>query len=398
MHGLVALDEADRPVRPALLWNDQRTGRQCAEIEELLGGADAVLALTGNPVLTGFTAPKLRWMERHEPQLRARVRSVMLPKDYVRLRLCGEKATDVTDASGTLWFDVARRRWSDRVLDALEVDLALLPPALESAAASGTTPGGAVVAAGAGDQAAGALGVGVTRPGPASIVLGTSGVVLTPLPHYAADARVQASCHAVADTWFSMGVMLSAAGSLSWLQGVLGVPYDTLLAEAAGEGPGSDGVLFLPYLSGERSPHADPDARASFTGLAIGQPRGTLVRAVLEGVAFGLRDVLDAVAASGERPSSGRISGGGARGDLWPAIVAAALELPLTRVVIEDGAALGAAMLGGVAASLWADVGEAAVAVVALGETIEPDPAWVAAYVPAREHFRALYPALKTAR
>jgi xylulokinase len=400
MHGLVALDAADRPVRPAILWNDQRTAFECAEIETLLGGAQRVLELTGNPVLTGFTAPKLQWMWRNEPELHRQVRRVMLPKDYVRLRLCGEHATDVTDASGTLWFDVAQRRWSTAVLEALEIDEALMVPALESSAATGATPDGAVVAAGAGDQAAGALGVGALEPTTASVVVGTSGVVLAPLGGYVADARVQGSCHVVDGTWFAMAVMLSAAGSLGWLHDVIGdVPYETLLAEAAACPPGADGVSFLPYLSGERSPYPDPDARGAFTGLALGHGRGAIARAVLEGVAFGLRDVLDVVSdATGARPQTARLSGGGARGELWPAIFASALDLPLTRVTVDEGAALGAALLGGVAAGMWADTQEAVAAAVRTGETVEPDPAWVAVYAQAREHYRALYPALAAVR
>ena len=225
MHGLVALDAAGRVLRPAMLWNDGRTGVECAEIERTVG-LDRLIALTGNRALTGFTAPKLRWIARHEPAVYARIDRVMLPKDYVRLRLCGEHATDVADASGTLLFDVARRCWSDEMARALEVDPAWLPRALESPAASGTAAGGVPVAAGAGDQAAGALGVGVDRPGPASVVLGTSGVVFAAADAFAADpeARVHAFCHAVPGGWHSMGVMLSAAGSLRWLADALGAP------------------------------------------------------------------------------------------------------------------------------------------------------------------------------
>jgi xylulokinase len=229
MHGLVALDSADRVLRPALLWNDQRTGPEAIEIEERLGGLAGLVDATGNRSLTGFTASKLLWMAHHEPDLYSRVASVLLPKDYVRLRLCGERATDVTDASGTLWFDVGARGWSDRVLSALEVDAGWLPRAEESPVVTGTTPDGLPVAAGAGDQGAGALGVGVDRPGPVSVVLGTSGVVLSALPAYAADpaARLQASCHAVPGGWFAMGVILSAAGSLRWHRDVTGgAPYD----------------------------------------------------------------------------------------------------------------------------------------------------------------------------
>ena len=398
MHGLVALDSSDRVLRPALLWNDQRTAAETDEIEERLGGLEGVVSLTGNRAMTGFTAPKLLWMARHEPELYARVARVMLPKDYVRLRLCGEFATDVTDASGTLWFDVAARTWSDRVLDELEVDRDWLPRAEESAAVTGTTPGGVPVAAGAGDQGAGAIGVGAARPGPVSVVLGTSGVVLSALPEYAADpgGRLQASCHAAPDRWFAMGVILSAAGSLRWLRDATGgAPFDELLAEAERWPPGAEGLTFLPYLTGERTPYADPDARGAFTGLSVRHDRGALVRAVLEGVAFGLRDAFDLVASLGGDMDVGRVSGGGARSGLWLRIVASVLGLPLERVAVDEGAAYGAALLGGVASGAWKDVDEAARACVRVRETVQPVAEWVAPYEEARRPYRELYPALK---
>ena len=308
MHGLVTLDSAGEVVRPAILWNDQRTAAECAEIEERVGLPE-LIAQTGNRALTGFTAPKLLWLRRHEPESYARIASVMLPKDYVRLRLCGERATDVADASGTLLFDVAHRAWSAPVISALELDESWLPPALESPSVSGTTADGVPVAAGAGDQAAGALGVGVDRPGPASVVIGTSGVVFTALDAFAADpeARAHSFCHAVPGAWHAMGVMLSAAGSLRWLRDVTapGEDFAALVGEAERWEPGAEGLTFLPYLAGERTPHADPDARGAFTGLSLRHDRGALVRAVLEGVAFGLRDSLDLVAEMGERPRGG---------------------------------------------------------------------------------------------
>jgi xylulokinase len=400
MHGLVALDSADRVLRPALLWNDQRTGAEVAEIEARLGGTERLVAATGNRALTGLTAPKLLWMERNEPALHARIASVMLPKDYVRLRLTGERATDVTDASGTLWFDVRERVWSGAMLDALGVPAGWLPPALESGAQTGVTRDGVSVAAGAGDQGAGALGVGADQPGPASVVLGTSGVVCVALPDYAADptGRLQASCHALPGAWFAMGVMLSAAGSMGWLQSVVGrdAGFDTLTGEAAAWAPGAEGLTFLPYLTGERSPHADPAARGAFAGLSARHDRGALTRAVLEGVAFGLRDVLDLVTEIGGRPAVGRVSGGGARSDLWLRILASILELPLERVAVDEGAAYGAALLGGVAGGVWGSAAEAVAECVAVRETVDPVPEWVDAYAPARERFRALYPALKS--
>jgi xylulokinase len=325
----------------------------------------------------------------------------MLPKDYVRRQLCGARVTDVSDASGTLLLDVAARRWSDAVLNDLGLPRSWLPEVLESPVAVGQTDEGVPVAAGAGDQAAGALGVGVDRPGPASIVLGTSGVVFSALSEFAADdqGRVHAFCHAVPGTWHVMGVMLAAAGALQWLRTVTApeLGYDDLLAEATAWPAATEGLLFLPYLAGERTPYADPDARGAFAGLTMRHDRGALVRAVLEGVAFGLRDSLDLVAALAGAAPVGRVSGGGARSDLWLQIVASALETPLERVGVDEGAAYGAAILGGVAAGVWTDVREGVAATVEVTETVEPIGAWVEAFRPARERYRSLYPALNSA-
>jgi xylulokinase len=393
MHGLVTLDSSDAVIRPAILWNDQRTQAECDEIEALVG-LDRLIALTGNRALTGFTAPKLLWLRKHEPDAYARIAHVLLPKDYVRLRLTGERAIDVADASGTLLLDVARRRWSSEVVDVLELDPSWLPRVMESPEVSGRTAAGVAVAAGAGDQAAGALGVGVDRPGPLSVVLGTSGVVFAALPEYAADpqARVHAFCHAAPATWHQMGVMLSAAGSLAWLRGVVGGgEFGELVSEAASWEPGAEGLTFLPYLTGERTPHADADARGSFTGLSVRHDRGALVRAVLEGVACGLRDSFDLVGGG----SLGRASGGGARSELWLKIVASVLELPLERVAVEEGAAYGAALLGGVAGGVWSDVGEAVRACVRTHGEIEPVAEWIEPYRELLERYRALYPAIR---
>jgi len=384
MHGLVALDAADRVLRPAILWNDQRTAAECAWIEDTVG-LERLISLTGNRALTGFTAPKLLWLRTHEPEVYAQIRRILLPKDYVRLRLEGERAIDAADASGTLLFDVAHRRWSDELLELLELPAEWLPPVFES-----------TVIGGAGDQAAGAIGVGVDRPGPLSVVLGTSGVVFGVLRRFEADpqARLHTFCHAVPDTWHAMGVMLSAAGALAWFQQTVQAPYETLFAEAQGWDAGSEGLFFLPYLSGERTPHADPDARASFTGLTVRHGRGALTRAVLEGVAYGLRDSLELLRAVGVEASVGRISGGGARSDLWRRIVASVLDLPLERTAVEEGAAYGAALLGGVRAGVFADAAEAVATCVRMTETVEPEPSWTAAYATGYERFKALYPAL----
>jgi xylulokinase len=398
MHGLVVLDDRDRVLRPAILWNDQRTEAECVEIEERVG-LTRLIQLTGNRALTGFTAPKLLWLRRHEPTTFAQVAHVLLPKDYVRLRLTGEHAIDVADASGTLLFDVARRRWSQEMLEALEVDPAWLPRALESPEVSGETAAGIPVAAGSGDQAAAALGVGVDRPGPVSVVLGTSGVVFAALPAFAADpqARVHAFCHAVPGGWHAMGVMLSAGGSLRWLRDVLGARggYDELTAAAEEWPAGSEGLTFLPYLSGERTPHADPHARAAFAGLTLRHDRGALVRAVLEGVAYGLRDSLELLRELGVDPRDGRVSGGGARSELWLRILASVLGLPIRRTTADEGSAYGAALLGGVAAGVFRDVHEAVAICVRLLDPVDPDPQWVDAYEHGYRRFQLLYPALR---
>jgi xylulokinase len=382
MHGLVVLDEADRVLRPAILWNDQRTGVECAEIEERVG-LERLIALTGNRALTGFTAPKLLWLRRHEPDTYAQIRRILLPKDYVRLRLTGEHAIDAADASGTLLFDVANRRWSTEVCGALEIPLEWLPDAHESTAI-----------AGAGDQSAAALGVGIASPGPVSVVLGTSGVIFTALPSYSPDAqaRVHTFCHAVPATWHAMGVMLSAAGSAAWLRHALGASYGELDAEAERWQPGAEGVLFAPYLAGERTPYPDPDARGAFIGLSLRHDRGALWRAMLEGVAFGLRDSLELLRERGARPAVGRVSGGGARSELWLRIVASALQLPLERMETDEGSAFGAALLAGVRSGTFADAEQAVTRCVRVRARVEP----VWDYDEAYRRFRSLYPALKT--
>jgi xylulokinase len=401
MHGLVALDRDLRVLRPAILWNDGRTGEQCAEIEKRVGSVRLV-ALTGNRALAGFTAPKLLWLRAHEPDVYRRIAHVLLPKDYVRLRLTGERALDVTDASGTLLLDVGRRRWSEEVVDALELDPAWLPPLVESPEVAGATNAGVPVAAGAGDQAAGAVGVGAVEPGALSVVVGTSGVVFATTESFVADesARLHSFCHAAPGLWHVMGVMLSAAGSLRWLRDVAasGAPFDRLIAEAERWPPGAEGVLFAPYLAGERTPHADPDARAAFTGLSLHHDRGALARAVLEGVAFGLRDSFELLSELGIVPHVARASGGGARGDLWLRIVASVLDAPVERTAVEEGAAYGAALLGGVAAGVFDDVADAVAACVRVRDVIEPEPSWRDAYEEAFRRFRRLYPTLRSLR
>ena len=381
MHGLVVLDAERQVLRPAILWNDQRTAVECAEIEERVG-FERLVELTGNRALTGFTAPKLLWLRRHEPELYGRIRHVLLPKDYVRLRLTGELAIDVADASGTLLFDVRRRVWSEEVCAALEIPLEWLPPAHES-----------TEVAGAGDQAAAALGVGISHPGPVSVVLGTSGVVFAALASYAHDpqARLQAFCHAVPDTWHAMGVMLSAAGSAAWLRDLLAADLAELEQEAERWPAGSEGLLFAPYLAGERTPHPDPNARGAFTGLSARHDRGALWRSMLEGVAYGLRDSLELLRELGARPESGRVSGGGARSELWLRILASVLRLPLEKTESEEGSAFGAALLAGVRAGVFADADDAVARCVRVRRRIEPE--WD--YDDGYQRFRRLYPTLR---
>jgi xylulokinase len=407
MHGATLLDGAGAVVRPALLWNDQRTAAECDEIRARVGAARLV-ALTGNDALTGFTAPKLLWVRRHEPDVWGRVRHVLLPKDEIRRRLTGVLATDLADASGTLLLDVPRRRWSQEVLDALGLDAALLPalaegPSItghvtaEAAAATGLAPGTPVVA-GAGDQAANAVGVGAVTPAVGALSLGTSGVVFVPTdgPVVEPEGRVHAFCHALPATWHVMGVMLSAAGSLRWFRDAVapGTPFDALVAEAAAVPPGAEGVRFLPYLTGERTPHADPDARGAFVGLTVGHGREHLTRAVLEGVAFGLRDGLELMRAAGVSvPAEFRASGGGTKSALWRQVVADVLGVPLRTTQTAEGAAYGAAVLAGVGAGWAADVATLAERLVRVGDdatTPAPDDALDTAYA----EFRALYPAL----
>jgi xylulokinase len=388
MHGLVCLGDDDRVLRPAILWNDQRTGAECTEIEERVG-LERLIELTGNRALTGFTAPKLLWLRRHEPEVYGSVARIVLPKDYVRLRLTGEHAIDAADASGTLLFDVAARRWSEEVLEALELERGWLPPVSES-----------TEIAGAGDQQAAALGVGVVEPGMLAVTVGTSGVVFAALQQYRHDirARVHAFCHALPGRWEAMGVMLSAAGSLGWLREAIApeVGYEELIAEAERWPPGAEGLTFLPYLAGERTPHADPLARAMFEGLSLRHDRGALVRAVLEGVAYGLRDSLELLRELGVEPQAARVSGGAARSRLWLEIIASVLGLPLELTVVEEGSAYGAALLGGVRAGVFASAEEAVERCVRVRERVEPRERWLEAYEPGYARFRSLYPAVRS--
>lgn len=408
MHGSVLLDSAGDVVRPAILWNDQRTSAECDEIRHRVG-RDRLIAITGNDALTGFTAPKLLWVANHEPEIWARVATVLLPKDYVRFRLTGQKAVDVAGGSGTILFDLAARTWSEEILDALGIDGAMCPPTFEgpdrtgtvsadAAAATGLLEGTPVVAGG-GDQAANAVGVGAIEPGVVALSLGTSGVVFATSDGPAVDpeARVQAFCHAVPHRWHMMGVMLSAAGSLRWFRDVFApaVDFEELVIGAAEVSPGSEGLIFLPYLSGERTPHPDPKARGAFVGLTLSHDLRHMTRAVLEGVAFGLRDGLDLMVASGvPRPASIRASGGGTRSAVWRQILADVLCADIDTMATEEGAAYGAAILAAVGAGHHESAGAAADKMVRVEPGSRPgDDSEIYASIHGR--YRELYPALK---
>jgi len=407
MHGLVALDSADRVLRPAILWNDQRTAAECDLIRELVG-RERLIAVTGNDALPGFTAPKLLWVRRNEPEVWSSIAHVLLPKDLVRLRLTGGHAVDRADGAGTILFDLAERDWSAEIVDALGIDRAWLPATFEgpevtgtitseAAAATGLRTGTPVVAGG-GDQAAAAVGVGSVTPGVSSLSLGTSGVVFTTTedPTVEPEGRLHAFCHAVPGRWHLMGVMLSAAGSLRWYRDALapGVGFDELVDEASRVPAGSDGLLFLPYLSGERTPHPDPLARGAFVGLTVNHSRAHLTRAVLEGVAFGLRDSLELMRAMGLVPSTEiRATGGGVKSSLWRQVLADVLEARIVTTSTAEGAAQGAATLAAVGGGWFPTVEEACRALVRIPEPTEPSPD-AGAYAGAYRRYRELYPAL----
>ena len=407
MHGLTLLDAADRVLRPAILWNDQRTGAECDLIREAVGPS-RLISITGNDALTGFTAPKLVWVREHEPQIWARIGHVLLPKDFVRLRLTGGYAVDVADGAGTLLFDLRARTWSDEVVSALGIARAWLPetfegPAVtglisETAAAATGLRAGTPVIAGGGDQAANGVGVGAVAPGETALSLGTSGVVFAPTdrPIVEPHGRVHAFCHAVPDRWHLMSVMLSAAGSLRWFRDAVapGVSFTALSDEAASVAPGSQGVLFLPYLTGERSPYPDPLARGAFVGLTVGHTRAHLARSVMEGVAFGLRDGLDLMVGAGmPAPTRIRASGGGTASPVWRQILADVLDAEIATVGTTEGAAYGAAVLAAVGRGWFKSVDAAAQAWVATTVVASPGPD-VALYRDRHAAYRELYPAL----
>lgn len=409
MHGLVLLDHAGQVLRPAILWNDQRTGPQCDEIRQRFG-KKRLIELTGNDALTGFTAPKILWVREHEPEIFAKVEHILLPKDYIRFMLTGKYATDRAGAAGTLLLDIKTRDWSPEILNELDIPAACLPVTHEgpeitghiSAEAAGETglKVGLPVVAGGGDQAAQAVGVGAVNSGIIALTLGTSGVVFAPTskPVVEPRGRLHAFCHAAPDRWHLMGVMLSAGGSLRWYRDTLakGKSYDELLAPIDEIPSGSEGLLFLPYLTGERTPHPDPLARGAFVGLTVRHTQAHLTRAVLEGVAFGLRDSMELLRGVGvDLPTQVRISGGGARSTVWRQILADVLQTELVTVNSVEGAAYGAALLAGVGIGIWPDVEKACAVAVQTTSRVAPQVETADHYQACYDRYRQLYPALK---
>ncbi len=419
MHGSVFLDEHGEVLYPAMLWCDQRTARECDEINEIVG-KDRVFEITCNPVLTGFQAPKILWLKNNHPDIFKKIKRVLLPKDYIRFKLTGEFATDVSDASGTSLFDVKKRAWSNEILDALKLPLHWFPACYESVEITAKTsqetekltgiPQGTPVVAGAGDQAAGAIGTGITKEKLISISLGTSGVVFafSEKPFVDPCGRLHTFCHAVPGKWHLMGVMLSAGGSFRWFRDTLGKqeieqakkenrdPYEILTSMAEQSAPGSDGVIFLPYLSGERCPYPDPNAKGVFFGLSLKTTKADMVRAVLEGVSFGLRDSVEIMKEIG-LPFGGhcRVSGGGARSKFWAQLLADIIGEKMVRLVSEEGPAYGAALLAGSGAKLFPSIEKTCDMFISTRDEFIPDSGNRSIYNRIYRIYKNLYPALK---
>lgn len=410
MHGSVFLDESDNVLRSALLWCDQRTEKQCSDITAKVG-KEQLIELVCNPAVTGFTLPKLLWVRENEPELWKKVKTVLLPKDYIRLKLSGDKASDVADSSGTLLFDVPNRTWSGRMLDAFELDKNILPTVFESIEITGTISAagaaatglreGTLVVAGAGDNAAGAIGMGIVQPGRVSATIGTSGVIfaVTEQPKLDLRGRIHTLCHAIPGRWHNTGVTLAAGLSFKWFRDNLGCgeSYDALVSEAAKVSSGSDGAIWLPYLMGERAPYLDAHARAAFVGLTASHTRAHMTRAVLEGVAFSLRDSLEIFKESGAEISSIRLGGGGAKSPLWRQIQADVYGRAVEVIEADEGAAFGAAILAGVGAGAWSSVDEACEKTIRVLERIESDTKSAERLNRNYEAYKLLYTALRPA-
>ena len=419
MHGSVFLDADGHVIRPALLWNDQRTAAECEEIESRAGGREALIRMVGNPALTGYTAPKLLWVRNHEPANWAKVAHILLPKDYIRYRLSGTFATEVSDASGTLLLDVANRRWSRELLGKLDLDIALLPDCFESPEVSSTVSEigseatglarGTPIVGGGGDQQAGAVGNGIVRPGIVSATMGTSGVVFAHTPEVGFDplGRLQRFCHAVPGEFCAFGVVLSAGGSLRWVRDEIAIietaaapargvdPYEIICEEAATVPAGCEGLFFLPYLTGERTPHFDPEARGGWIGLTVRHGREHIFRSVLEGATFAMRDCLELVREMGTSLSEIRLSGGGARNPLWKQIQADIYGQDVCTINASEGPAFGAALLAQVGTGGFANVAEACDATIKVVETTRVEPSAKATYERAYPIYRKLYRDLK---
>jgi xylulokinase len=419
MHGSVFLDKSGKVLRRAILWNDQRTGAECEDITRAAGGREKLIALVSNPALTGFTAPKILWVRKREPRIYERTSKILLPKDYVRYRLTGEFATEVSDASGTLLLDVRRRSWSHELLRLLDIDPLLLPAVYESPQISGRLSAeaaevtglavGTPVVGGGGDQAAGAVGNGIVRRGVISATLGTSGVVFAHADTVETDplGRVHTFCHAVPGKWHVMGVVLAAGGSLQWFRNKLCQdlaaeakarkvdPYELITAMAGEVPPGSHGLYFLPYLTGERTPHADPNARAAWVGLSNMHDRAAMARAVMEGATYAMRDCLEIIRGMGVPITEIRISGGGARSKLWRRLQADIYRGAVWTVSSGEGPAFGVALLAGVGTGVWSSVPEACRAAIRTVSRTRPDRKNVALYDRLYPEYGRLYRSLK---
>ncbi len=416
MHGSVFLDKHDQVIRPALLWNDQRTAAECAEITTRAGGRKALIRLVANPALTGFQAPKVLWLRNHEPKHFAKLAKVLLPKDEIRRRMIGDYVTEVSDASGTLFLDVVKRRWSKTLLDKLDLDSGLLPRVVESEDVTGTLTAEAAeqlgltpqcqVVGGAGDCAAGAIGTGVVRSGVLSTSIGTSGVMFvhSDQPQYDTLGRLHTFCHAVRGKWHMMGVNLTSGGSLQWwvenvLQGLGGVEselsYDAAVAEAAEVPAGCGSLLFLPYLNGERTPHADPSARGAFVGLDLTHRRGHLTRAVMEGVTFALRDSLEIIKSLDVPVKQIRVSGGGSRSQLWRQMQADVFGKKVATLQVEQGPAYGVALLAAVGNGAYKNIEQACKATIEVASETPPDRKAAKAYAERFPIYQRLYGRLK---
>lgn len=408
MHGLVLLDSGNAVIRPALIWCDQRSQPQVDAIHAKLG-RDRVVAAIANPVLTGFTLPKLLWVRDHDPRSFEQTRKVLLPKDYVRFCLTGEFASEVSDASGTALFDVVHRRWSSFMLDGLGLEKDLLPRVVESPEVTGKIGAGAAartglkagtpVVGGAGDQAASAVGNGIVEAGVVSCTIGTSGVVFAHMEKVAYDpgGRVHTFCHAVPGKWHVMGVTQGAGLSLQWFRNQLarGVSYDDLTAEAATAALGCDGLFWLPYLMGERTPHLDAAARGGWIGLTAKHTCADLMRAVLEGVSYSLKDCLQIIEELGIHVKAVRASGGGARSPFWRQMLADIFDKPIATLATQEGSAYGVALLAMVGTGHYATVPEACRAAIREVSRVDPQPDAARAYAARYPIFRSLYPALR---